>query len=101
MLIPYDSQPQPIPGYRCACLLPTYQPTMGFHEVEVLSSNNSQKEMAVNLFAALRRLEEMEVDCIIAVEAVPEGLGIAINDRLRRASTPKVELDKELNTDES
>jgi L-threonylcarbamoyladenylate synthase len=43
-------------------------------------------EAARNLFTALRQLDRMPVDQILA-ELVPEqGLGRAINDRLRRAA---------------
>lgn len=52
----------------------------------VLSPKGDMKEAAHNLFAALRKLDKMDIDVILA-EYVPEaGLGRAINDRLRRAS---------------
>lgn len=51
-----------------------------------LSSMGDLKEAASNLFAMLRSLDKSGVSCI-AVMAIPdEGLGEAINDRLRRAS---------------
>lgn len=57
-----------------------------FNAVEVLSKDGSLRQAAVNLFAALRRLDDMELDLIIA-EPVPEReLGRAIMDRLRRAA---------------
>jgi L-threonylcarbamoyladenylate synthase len=44
------------------------------------------REAAVNLFGAMRRLDAAELDLIVA-ESVPEtGLGLAIMDRLRKAS---------------
>jgi L-threonylcarbamoyladenylate synthase len=43
-------------------------------------------EAAHNLFAYLREMELMPIDVIIAEEAPNTGLGMAINDRLRRAS---------------
>ena len=44
---------------------------------------------AANLFAALRRLDAGGA-AAIAVMAIPEtGLGVAINDRLRRAAAPR------------
>lgn len=47
----------------------------------------SDRTAAANLFAALRRLDGLGLDLIIA-ELLPEaGLGRAINDRLRRAVT--------------
>lgn len=58
----------------------------GFDAVEVLSADGSLRQAAVNLFAALRRLDSQGLDLIIA-EPVPEvELGRAINDRLRRAA---------------
>jgi len=55
-------------------------------QVEVLSSTGDLAEAARNLFAALRRLDAGDCDVILA-EVLPEqGLGRAINDRLRRAA---------------
>lgn len=52
----------------------------------ILSPGASLAEAARNLFAALRALDKMPVDIILA-EPVPDtGLGKAINDRLRRAA---------------
>ena len=57
-----------------------------FHSVEVLSKKGDIREAAANLFAAIRRLDALNLDLILA-ETVPEvGLGRAIMDRLRRAS---------------
>jgi L-threonylcarbamoyladenylate synthase len=57
-----------------------------FRQIEVLSKKGDMKEAAANLFAAIRRLDALNLDLIIA-EAIPEvGLGRAIMDRLRRAS---------------
>jgi L-threonylcarbamoyladenylate synthase len=53
---------------------------------EILSPGGDLQEAAANLFSALHRLDRMAIDIIIA-EPVPErGLGIAIMDRLRKAS---------------
>jgi L-threonylcarbamoyladenylate synthase len=58
-----------------------------FHHVEILSKKGDFREAAANLFAAIRRLDCLHLDLILA-ETVPEvGLGRAIMDRLRRAST--------------
>ncbi|HNP94541.1 MAG TPA: L-threonylcarbamoyladenylate synthase [Cyclobacteriaceae bacterium] len=52
----------------------------------VLSPSESVAEAAQNLFAALRQLDAMNIDLIIA-EKVPDiGIGKAINDRLTRAA---------------
>ncbi|MCA9096811.1 MAG: threonylcarbamoyl-AMP synthase [Planctomycetaceae bacterium] len=53
---------------------------------EILAPTASDQTAAANLFAALRRLDSLGLDLIIA-ELLPEqGLGRAINDRLRRAA---------------
>ncbi len=57
-----------------------------FHPIEVLSRRGDLREAAANLFAAIRRLDSLDLDLILS-ESVPEvGLGRAIMDRLRRAS---------------
>jgi L-threonylcarbamoyladenylate synthase len=52
----------------------------------ILSPNRSIDEAARHLFSALRSLNDLEVDIILAEKFPDKGLGIAINDRLRRAS---------------
>ena len=66
--------------------------SLGFGEM-VCDLNLSPKadltEAAANLFDYLHRLDEMGAEKI-AVSPIPEkGIGIAINDRLRRAAAPK------------
>lgn len=52
----------------------------------MLSATGNLEEAAKNLFAALRKLDALDIDTILA-EPVPEvDLGRAINDRLRRAA---------------
>lgn len=52
----------------------------------ILSESRIYREAAKNLFAYMRQLDAMDIDKIY-VELLPEqDLGIAINDRLRRAS---------------
>lgn len=54
--------------------------------VEVLSARGDLVEAASGLFAALRRLDASPVTSLVA-ELVPDhGLGLGINDRLRRAA---------------
>ena len=53
---------------------------------EVLSAYGNADEAACHLFAAMRRLDAADIDIIIAEPVPEEGLGRAINDRLRRAS---------------
>jgi L-threonylcarbamoyladenylate synthase len=62
------------------------QPTPGYAVVEWLSSAGELREAAAHLFAAMRRLDESGLDFIIAELAPDHGLGVAINDRLVRAS---------------
>jgi len=58
-----------------------------FQHIEVLSKKGDFREAAANLFSAIRRLDALDLDLILA-EAVPEaGLGRAIMDRLRRATS--------------
>jgi L-threonylcarbamoyladenylate synthase len=52
----------------------------------ILSPNGDLREAAANLFGALHKMEDAEIDCIV-VEPVPEtGIGLAIMDRLRKAA---------------
>ncbi len=52
----------------------------------ILSQDSSLKEAASRLFLGLRWLDSLEIDTVY-IEMLPEiGLGMAINDRLRRAS---------------
>lgn len=51
-----------------------------------LSETGDLAEAAKNLFAALRTLDDADIDLILAETVPEEGLGRAINDRLRRAA---------------
>ena len=66
--------------------------SLGFGEILCdlnLSREANLAEAAANLFDYLHRLDEMGAKKI-AVSPIPEeGIGIAINDRLRRAAAPK------------
>lgn len=54
-----------------------------------LSPTGDLHEAAANLFSMLHELDQPDIDTI-AVMPVPEtGLGLAINDRLRRAAAPR------------
>lgn len=56
----------------------------------ILSPSGNTEEAAQHLFEALRSFDKMDVD-IILTELVPDtGLGRAINDRLKRASSEKI-----------
>jgi L-threonylcarbamoyladenylate synthase len=54
--------------------------------VKNLSTSKNYQEASANLFSYLRELDEADIDVIIC-KALPEiGLGLAINDRLKRAA---------------
>jgi L-threonylcarbamoyladenylate synthase len=74
------------PGEALLALGPGAAPS-GFAATRWLSRAGDLAEAAANLFAALRALDRPDF-AGIAVMPIPErGLGIAINDRLRRAAT--------------
>jgi L-threonylcarbamoyladenylate synthase len=58
----------------------------GYAAVEVLAPDGSLATAAANLFAALRRLDALGLDLILAEPCPEEGLGRAIMDRLRRCA---------------
>ena len=84
---------KPVAGRRYAMLSYRGQPKDGYidlhpwHKVEILSPGSGKlPEAAVRFFFALRKIDECGADTIIA-EPVPErGVGLAIQDRLRRAA---------------
>ncbi len=58
----------------------------GLRHAEILSRTGDLTEAAAGLFAALRRLDASAASALVA-ETVPDiGLGLGINDRLRRAA---------------
>ena len=57
-----------------------------------LSESGNLVEAAANLFAMLRALDAVTPTCIAVMPIPLEGLGLAINDRLRRAAAPQLEL---------
>jgi L-threonylcarbamoyladenylate synthase len=64
----------------------SFKTSYGVEDNFILSPKGSVNEAAQNIFSMMRQLDQSEVDVILA-EFVPEqGLGKAINDRLRRAS---------------
>ena len=61
----------------------------GFAETLWLSRSGDLAEAAANLFAMLRRLDRPPFAGIAAMPIPEQGLGRAINDRLRRAASPR------------
>jgi L-threonylcarbamoyladenylate synthase len=56
------------------------------HAQEILSKSGNMQEAAKNLYAALHRLDQLELDLIIAERLPDFGLGKTMNDRLERAT---------------
>ncbi len=57
-----------------------------FAAMEVLTPRNDPREAATRLFAAMRSLDGLGLDLIVAERPPPAGLGAAITDRLRKAA---------------
>lgn len=89
-LLLVDRVTPPATGRRTGLLvLGEFDHAEQFGAVEVLSRSEDLREAAANLFAAIRRLDAAGLEQIMAVRVPDEGLGRAINDRLRRASAPE------------
>ncbi|NLE00315.1 MAG: threonylcarbamoyl-AMP synthase [Fibrobacter sp.] len=58
-----------------------------FQKIEVLSEKSDLREAACNLFASMRRLDAAHLDLIVTSFVPDNGIGRAINDRLKRACT--------------
>lgn len=76
---------------RCGLITPSPLPEGkvlpgSVEQHEVLSQDGNLDESAQHLFAAIRSLDKGAFEAILAVKVADEGLGRAINDRLRRAS---------------
>jgi len=67
----------------------------GFGRVEVLSPAGDLVEAAARFFAALHALDGAGLAAIVAEPVPEEGLGVAIMDRLRRASSGRAHLGEE------
>lgn len=83
----WNAESQPIPSGRIGLLtLQEIAEPNRFAAVEVLSRSGSLAEAAARLYAALRSLDRLGLDVILATPFPAHGLGRAINDRLRRAA---------------
>jgi len=76
---------------RCA-MLAYRRRWEGFGRLEVLADSGDLRQAAAQLFAALRRLDAAGLAAIVAETVPEEGLGLAIMDRLRRASSGRARL---------
>ncbi len=56
---------------------------------EILTKTGDLKEAAANLFSSMHRLDRLQLKVIIAEPVEEAGLGLAIMDRLKRASKKK------------
>ncbi|MFD2936371.1 L-threonylcarbamoyladenylate synthase [Spirosoma flavum] len=85
ILLPAGASPQP--GERVGALV-FREPFGGLRpeNQRILSPTGDLNEAAKNLFAYLRALDTLPIDVIYAEPLSNEGLGWAMNDRLRRAS---------------
>lgn len=63
----------------------TSQTPFDLAAIEILSEAGDLRQAAARFFGALRRLDAMKLDLIVAWSFPEEGLGRALNDRLRRA----------------
>jgi L-threonylcarbamoyladenylate synthase len=86
------AQDEPLPNAARLGLLTLApeSPLAPFAAVEILSPRGDLTEAAANLFAAMRRLDDQELDLIVARPVPQTGLGEAINDRLQRAALRSV-----------
>lgn len=64
-------------------------PLPGARAVFQLSATSDLTEAAANLFAGLRALDRADLKRIAVMPIPATGLGLAINDRLRRAAAPR------------
>jgi L-threonylcarbamoyladenylate synthase len=76
----------PPPGKRWGLLALRPQSCHGYAAQEFLSPEGNLVTAAARLFDALHRLDQLRLERIIALEFPEQGLGRAINDRLRRAA---------------
>lgn len=85
-----DITAQDIKGERAGLLsFKIPQSELPFERIEVLSPAGNMREAAANLFSSLHSLDAAGLDIIYAEIIDQKGLGIAIMDRLYRASTKR------------
>ena len=74
------------PAGRRAGLLAREREAPGFAAVDVLAPDGLARTAAARLFAALRHLDGLGLDLILAEPWPEDGLGLALMDRLRRCA---------------
>ncbi len=82
-----SGEPEDNPDSRTGLLLFTDCGIESSGPVEILSHRANTAEAAINLYAAMRRLDRLNLEKIIAYRLPEEGLGKAVNDRITKAST--------------
>ncbi len=85
ILLPLGASPQPNERAGALVFREPFGGIDGKHQ-RTLSPTGDLNEAAKNLFAHLRALDALPIDIIYAEPLPNEGLGWAMNDRLRRAS---------------
>jgi L-threonylcarbamoyladenylate synthase len=86
LLLINDAASFVLPEEKKCGLLAWRSASKQFTETRSLSSRGDLREAAMNLFGYLRELDDADLDLIVAEKVPNEGLGKAINDRLRRAA---------------
>lgn len=87
MLVTHDTMATAVPDRRCGLLTSAKQPFSGhFDRIIELSDTEDLQTCAAKFFASMRSLDSSGLDVIIAHLFPDYGLGIALNDRLRRAA---------------
>ena len=82
--------PEKLLGKKIGILAFSSKPDYGnFQEVKVLSEKGDLKEAAKNFFSYLHELDSLNLDLILAEKVPKKGLGMAIMDRLKKASQNK------------
>lgn len=88
-LIEPEGAAVPVAGSRCGLLTWGHhdQGASGFERVINLSATSDLSACAAGFFAALRTFDSSGLDCIFARRFPESGLGVALNDRLRRGAS--------------
>ena len=86
ILVENEATFDPPPEKRCGLLSWKTKGDARFVEIRSLSERQDLTEAATKLFRLLRELDACDLDLIVAEQVPEEGLGAAINDRLRRAA---------------
>ena len=89
-LISVDELAEPESGRHCGLLTWGDWPTSGgFERIFRICEDDNLQICAANFFAGLRDLDSAGLDVIIARQFPEVGLGVALNDRLRRGASGK------------